>query len=278
MRKKPTAKTVKKLTAKGRKRAAKPSLKGKTTVKISPPSPKAQAKPSSEPRLLRHHGAGEFTLDILDDLLRVIGESGCHPAVAASNLGISPEAFSEWTRRGESDREHGIRSDYAYLAIALAATESGVEIRLLRKVIRHPDWRASTWFLEARFPERWEAKPIKVQVETIPPPEVFDWRNRKVGSSLQTAKNLVEIEARVLEGHPLKWVPVNPHDPTERRADGGLRGAVAGSLKWQMDQGKHVPDFIREQVEEYFTSDAARNPLPPQEIPPTISGSELAEV
>ena len=273
MRKKTTAKTT--APKRGpKKKTATPKTSGKGKAQ------RVAQKPSHapEPRLLRHHGAGELTLDILDDLLRVIGESGCHPAVAASNLGISPEVFAEWSRRANSDREHGVRSDYAYLSIALAATESGVEVRLLRKIIRHPDWRSSTWFLEARFPERWEAKAIKVQVETIPPPEPFDWRNRKIPPPSQIAKILVQIEEMVLRGTPLEWIPLNPHDPEHRPACGGIRGAIAGSLKWQMDQGAFVPDFIREQVLEYFSSDAARNPLPPQEVQDQMIADAVAGI
>lgn len=296
--KKPTAKkTAPKRTSK--KRVAKPSPSPKAGKTASPPPQTPPAKKATkparkssgkgkaprtarkaplapEPRLLRHHGSDEFTLAILDDLLRIVGDTGCHAEVAASNLGIPVEVFAEWMRQGKSDRDSGVRSDLAYMTIALAGVESGVEIRLLRKVIRHPDWRASTWFLEARFSERWTPKDTTEKTATPPAPDLFNWRNRQIPPPSQIAKNLAELEESVLRGNPLAMIPLNPHVPEHRPPDGGLRGAIAGRLKRQMDRGIQFPDFVRIQVEEYFNSEDARNPLPPEEVQDQMIAAAIA--
>ena len=73
--------------------------------------------------------------------------------VAARVGGFTPRAFRRYMRAGLTDPD----SAFGAFRAAVLKAEQDAEARELKRVLLagEKDWKASAWFLERKFPERW---------------------------------------------------------------------------------------------------------------------------
>jgi hypothetical protein len=74
---------------------------------------------------------------------------------AAAAAGISRRSLQNWLARGELDGERGRYRDFAEAVRTAEAQAELAALRTIEKAAAGGDWRASSWLLERRFPQRW---------------------------------------------------------------------------------------------------------------------------
>src|SRR4029453_3632109 len=84
--------------------------------------------------------------------------------------GFHPDTLKGWLTRGAKDPtgltpEGGL---WARIAAAMAEAEAIDVARMNRAAAK--DWRAASWLLERRWPERWSLK-LQAQVQAVPGPD-----------------------------------------------------------------------------------------------------------
>jgi hypothetical protein len=93
--------------------------------------------------------------------------TGCHIEAACGFAGIEYATMREWVQRGEGT--HPTRrnaQEYAEFAESVTHAIAQAEVALVKRVndASKDDWRAATWMLERRHPERW-ANTQRIQIE-----------------------------------------------------------------------------------------------------------------
>lgn len=97
----------------------------------------------------------KLTDEVQEATARLI-KVGVTVEVAAETVGISPETFYDWMRRGElkGSREAKYRKFRAAVEQARAEAEATLVTRVA-KAASNGSWQAAAWLLERRSPERW---------------------------------------------------------------------------------------------------------------------------
>jgi hypothetical protein len=118
-----------------------------------------------------------LTPEVADRLVALL-RAGNYDAVAARACGVAPRTFREWQQRGRSDRaaDEPYRRLLARVEQARAEGEA-VHVARIAKAAEQ-DWRASAWYLERAFPERWARPQLREprrepELEDEPEPSVF---------------------------------------------------------------------------------------------------------
>lgn len=92
---------------------------------------------------------------------------GTHLETACGFAGIDYNTMREWVQRGEGTHPTRRKTpEYAEFAEAVTRAIAQAEVTLVKRVSdsSKDDWRAATWMLERRHPERW-ANTQRIQVE-----------------------------------------------------------------------------------------------------------------
>lgn len=108
----------------------------------------------------------KLTATVKQTLLSAIA-TGCHIDSACAFAGVDYNTVREWIQRGEGT--HPTRSttkEYADFAEEITRAIAQAEVTLVKRVndATKDDWRAATWMLERRHPERW-ANTQRIQLE-----------------------------------------------------------------------------------------------------------------
>lgn len=98
-------------------------------------------------------------------LLRAL-RTGAHAETACRVAGIGYSTFAEWMQRGKGIHKRGGGKEYTEFAEAVTQAIAEAEMALTARVrnATAEDWRAASWMLERRHPERW-ANTHRVQLE-----------------------------------------------------------------------------------------------------------------
>lgn len=108
-----------------------------------------------------------------DDVHRTIVDAmrmGSYLTVAARLAGLSESTLNKWMARGRKDLVEGRTSTrYARLVTDIERGEAGAELRaigVVQAAARAGDWRAASWWLTHRHPDRWtDQTKVTAQVE-----------------------------------------------------------------------------------------------------------------
>jgi hypothetical protein len=96
----------------------------------------------------------KLTAERRDDLTLLLAE-GVPVGVAARSVGVSPRSLRRWLAEGDlRERVAELRSARRVQPDAISEARLAL---LILKASEH-DWRASAWWLERRWPERWGAE------------------------------------------------------------------------------------------------------------------------
>lgn len=93
---------------------------------------------------------------------------GAYKEVACQVAGIDYSTFAEWIRRGEGRDRRKCTKEYADFAEVVTQAITDAEMTLITRVrnASAEDWRAASWMLERRHPERWSnMQRVKIEVE-----------------------------------------------------------------------------------------------------------------
>jgi hypothetical protein len=161
-----------------------------TTAKGSPC--KRQARPGSDlcdVHQRRRVGRPTLLTEDLANRLATLLAAGNYDETAARAAGISPRTLREWLHRGLSGRKRD--EPYARLRAELEearATGEASHVARIAKAAADGDWKASAFFLERSYPERWgrtlprppfagrdePLEPTSAEPEADAPPGLFD--------------------------------------------------------------------------------------------------------
>ena len=95
----------------------------------------------------------KLTREVEADLTLMLAQ-GVPVKVAAAATDVSPRSVRRWLREGDlRERVAEVRATEREDLHANAITEARLVVLILRAA--QSDWRASAWFLERRYPERW---------------------------------------------------------------------------------------------------------------------------
>jgi transposase len=105
---------------------------------------------------------------------------GFYPAKAAILAGVSEKTFYNWMRKGET-MENGIFHDFYQSVKQAEALAENFHLEQIRKAAIgdprkdiKPNWRASAWFLEHRYPQRWKKhRQVDIQHTGQPKVDIF---------------------------------------------------------------------------------------------------------
>lgn len=111
---------------------------------------------------------------------------GAYVETAAAHAGINKETFYRWLKQGarELQKNPNARSIYAELSNAVSKAFADAELRDVENIDKHaigvkpewdengnqiqhpiaPDWKASAWRLERKFPKRWGRTTLDVNL------------------------------------------------------------------------------------------------------------------
>lgn len=146
-------------------------------------SKKKQAKkPGKTPRN-EHGGAATKHNDAIHaEIVRLIG-MGNYLSTVAAVVGISAETIRNWVTWGKEGKEPWVKLARDFERASGTAQTNHVAV--IAKAASDGDWRASSWFLERRFPKRFaeqskqklehtggDGGPVEVQV--------IEWNGKKV--------------------------------------------------------------------------------------------------
>jgi hypothetical protein len=92
-----------------------------------------------------------------DDLTLMLAH-GVPVGVAARSVDVSPRSVRRWMQEG--DLRERVAEIRAARRVEPDASAARLEARLAVLILRasEHDWRASAWWLERRYPERWGAE------------------------------------------------------------------------------------------------------------------------
>jgi transposase len=94
----------------------------------------------------------KLTAQVEADLTLLLAQ-GVPVKLAASATDVSPRSVRRWLHEGDlRERVAEVRATEPTPADAIS------EARLVVLLLRASDWRASAWWLERRWPERWGAE------------------------------------------------------------------------------------------------------------------------
>ena len=115
----------------------------------------------------------KLTDEIADQLVTLLG-SGNYDETAALAAGISARTLRGWLQRG---RESAHPDDEPYRRLRTRTDEArakgeAAHVARVSRAAAEGDWKASAWFLERAYPERW-ARPAVRPAAAEPPPEVL---------------------------------------------------------------------------------------------------------
>lgn len=87
-------------------------------------------------------------------------QSGITIEVAARAVGITPASYYLWMKEGEADHKEGKQTVKSEFFEAVFKATSLSEIFLVQIIQKQApsDWRAASWLLERRFPDRYAAQ------------------------------------------------------------------------------------------------------------------------
>lgn len=75
---------------------------------------------------------------------------------SAQNNGIAASTFFRWLRKGQETGSEQIYKDFAYAVKAASEFSEDEALQLIRSAATiDRNWKASAWFLEKRFPEKY---------------------------------------------------------------------------------------------------------------------------
>jgi hypothetical protein len=98
----------------------------------------------------------KLTEERRDDLTLMLAH-GVPVGVAARSVGVSARSLRRWLHEGDlRERVAELRaSERSNNPVVTAASEARLCVLILRA--SEHDWRASAWWLERRYPQRWGA-------------------------------------------------------------------------------------------------------------------------
>lgn len=100
----------------------------------------------------------QLTTKLIEEIVAYI-EMGNHEEIAASSAGVPLDVYRKWKQKGEQPTSSGMYFKLVFeVDMALARNERFATANIMRAM--PTDWRASGWFLERRFSQRW-AKILK---------------------------------------------------------------------------------------------------------------------
>lgn len=95
-------------------------------------------------------------------------QTGAHIETACNAAGVSYSTARQWIARGEGRSDRSKASEYADFAAEVSRAIADAEMALVSRVYTASteDWRAASFLLERRHPERWSnTQKIRVEVE-----------------------------------------------------------------------------------------------------------------
>ena len=104
-----------------------------------------------------------LTKKVQDDICAIIRRGNCRDTACAST-GVLMNTFRLWVRMGTPGDKNYVGGKWETFANEVAAAEAEVEQALVGQIRAGvlnsgmPDWKASAWLLENRFPKRWNPK------------------------------------------------------------------------------------------------------------------------
>jgi transposase len=98
----------------------------------------------------------KLTPERRDDLVLLLA-AGASTARAARCVGVSERSVTRWLRDGLAER---VRLARAAGAVSTDALSEARLVVLIARAAQH-DWRAGSWLLERRWPERWGAARVQ---------------------------------------------------------------------------------------------------------------------
>ena len=99
----------------------------------------------------------KLTREVEADLTLMLAQ-GVPVRIAAAATDVSPRSVRRWLHEGLRERVAEVKAtERAALGDGLHADATD-EARLVVLLLRASDWRASAWWLERRYPERWGAE------------------------------------------------------------------------------------------------------------------------
>ena len=78
--------------------------------------------------------------------------------IAASATDVSPRSVRRWLHEGLRERVAEVRATEGAAPGEVLHADATDEARMVVLLLRANDWRASAWWLERRWPERWGAE------------------------------------------------------------------------------------------------------------------------
>ncbi len=253
----------------------KPTSKAKKAPKPTKPikkraravtSPKRKA---STPQEMAFRSLEEPSFEFCGALLNEMRRGKVNATVAARYLGVPEITFTQWLAIGKSDAEKQARSNFAYLHVLADAGDAGIEISLISKIAASRDWRGIAWLSERRWPLRYDAALLRLK--GIERHHIADnapaWEEPIITAD-EAAETLATFEALVAQGSlSLAAIPQNPEDADDKSP--GIRSIVAEALRFDLENGRTLPDEVAAQVVAFF----AENPTaaaPPSETAPVM--------
>ncbi len=109
----------------------------------------------------RRYGRDTKLNQSIIDKASALLQKGVFECTVFNLLGIPSSTWYMWKERGRQDREQGVQSIYVEFLEAIEKSEAYAEVKSIEDVKaagEAGDWRASAWFLERRFQDRWGHK------------------------------------------------------------------------------------------------------------------------
>jgi len=107
-----------------------------------------------------------ITQELIAEICNYIA-AGYSYAQSAKLAGIAESTFFRWKMLGQ-DEESELIYQLFFLEVQEASDFSeGEALQLIRSsAMRERNWRAAAWFLERRFPEKYEKRPLPKEPST----------------------------------------------------------------------------------------------------------------
>lgn len=104
----------------------------------------------------------KLTRELQAKFVRAI-RAGNFIETAADYVGINPDTYYDWMRRGKlSGEAHAIYRDFR-LAVTEARASAEIEsVARIRLSGQNGNWKADAWFLERSYPDRWGRTRLEV--------------------------------------------------------------------------------------------------------------------
>ena len=100
----------------------------------------------------------KITNELIDAICENIAQ-GFSYDMAALNNGIAASTFFRWMRKGKEVSSEQIYKDFVHHVEASSDFSEAEALQLVRSAAKiDRNWKASAWFLERRFPEKYGKK------------------------------------------------------------------------------------------------------------------------